>query len=105
MPENLEFEVQCVLGKRISVSAEYWRKITTLKPPALKGKEELVKEALTSPEQVRESKSDPTVKLYYLSQGRWHICVVVKHKNGDGFIVTGYFTDRIKEGHVIWTKS
>lgn len=28
------------------------------------------------------------------------MCVVAKHLNGDGFIITAYITDKIKEGKV-----
>ena len=45
------------------------------------------------------------VQLYYRRYGNLHLCVVAKHLNGNGFIITTYFTDRIKEGVVVWTKS
>lgn len=79
--------------------------IICFKHPALKGKEVMVKETLQDADEVRESKSDPAVKLYYRAYDPAHLCIVVKHQNGDGFLITGYFTDRIKEGTTIWTKS
>ena len=61
-----QFEVTCVLGKQISVTEAYWLKIIRFKHPALAGKEAQVQETLTDADEVRESKSDPTVWLYYL---------------------------------------
>ncbi len=100
-----KFEVTCVLGKRISVTASYWRKIIRFKHPALAGKEAQVQQTLTDADEVRESKADSTVKLYYRFYGTAHLCVVSKHLNNEGFVITAYFTDRIKEGVTIWTKS
>lgn len=105
MAAELEFEVTCVLGKQISVTPAYWRKIIRFKHPAMAGKEAEVQQTLTDADEVRESKSDATVRLYYRAAGDNHLCVVVKHLNGDGFIITTYFTERIKEGTTLWTKS
>ena len=65
MALNPKFEVTCVLGKRISVTTNYWRKIIRFKHLAMAGKEAQVQEALADADEVRESKSDPEVKLYY----------------------------------------
>jgi hypothetical protein len=100
-----KFEVTCVLGKHISVTVSYWRKIIKLKHPAMAGKEAQVQKTLTDADEVRQSKTDRTVRLYYRAYGTAHLCLVTKHLNGEGFIITAYFTDRIKEGTTIWTKS
>jgi len=54
--------------------------------------------------EIRRSKSDPNVYLFYRSErpGRW-ICAVVKKRNTDAFLVTTYLTDALKEGEKIWT--
>lgn len=105
MAAKIRFFVVCVLGKRITVTEEYWQKIITIKHPSMAGRDAQVQETLTDPDEVRESKSDPQVKLYYRVYGNFHLCVVVKHLNGDGFIITTYFTDRVKEGVSAWIKS
>ena len=104
MAKRPYFQVVCVLGKRVVVTAEYWDKIIRFKHPILAGKEDEVKQTLEHPDQIRQSKSDAAVKLYYRAYDSRHLCIVVKHTNGSGFIVTGYFTDKIKEGTNIWTK-
>ena len=65
MAANLKFEVTSSLGKRITISVEYWQKIVETKHPIMRDREELVKQTLTSPEQVRRSKKDPAVYLHY----------------------------------------
>jgi hypothetical protein len=105
MAAKIRFVVVCVLGKRITVTEDYWQKIITIKHPSMAGHDAQVQETLTDPDEVRESRSDGRVKLYYRGYANLHLCVVVKHLNGDGFIITTYFTDRIKEGVVVWTKS
>jgi len=96
-----KFEVTSSLGKRISISSEYWQKIIETKHPIMAGQEEIVKQALTSPEQVRLSRKDATVHLHYRKSDGRYCCVVVKHLNGDGFVVTTYVTDKIKAGEVV----
>lgn len=67
-------------------------------------KEPEVKEALSSPDEIRQSKKDDSVYLYYLYKGKFSVCVVCRHLNGEGYIITAYMTDRIKEGERIWIK-
>ncbi len=68
-----------------------------------------INEALASPDIVVKSKTDEEARLYYryyegLSIGNKYLCVVVKFKEADAFVVTAYFTDSIKKGDVIWKK-
>lgn len=67
------------------------------------GKEELVKQTLSTPEEIRKSKIDSSVFLYYKTIERLY-CAVVKHEGNRGFLITAYPADRIKEGEVIWTR-
>ena len=91
-------------GKKISTTKRYWDLIVTWKHPAMKGKEGLVKETLTDPDEIRVSKSDKKVQMYYKKQGDAFVCVVVKLKNSEGFIITTYMTNIVKEGRIIWNK-
>ena len=101
MTPQPKFEVTSSLGKRIRISDEYWQTIIETKHPVMAGLEELVKQTLTSPEQIRRSRKDVAVHLHYRKTDSHYCCVVVKHVNGDGFIVTAYLTDTIKAGEVI----
>ncbi len=61
--------------------------------------------ALEDPDEVRQSKSDDTVFLFYKTEGqkRW-VCAVTKRRGVDGFLITAYPTDAIKEGTRVWPK-
>ena len=98
MDGKIYFEVISSLGKKIRVTRNYWNKIIETKHRIMKGKENIIKATLQNPEQVRRSRKDLSVYLYYKKIGDNYNCVVAKHLNGDGFIVTAYMTDRIKAG-------
>ncbi|ODS33222.1 MAG: hypothetical protein SCARUB_01613 [Candidatus Scalindua rubra] len=51
----------------------------------------------------RKSSIDEEVFLYYKKYDRLY-CVVAKHIEKDGFLITTYPTDKVKEGETIWTK-
>ena len=92
------------LGKNISITKERWDYIITVKHLELKGKEAEVAKTLADPDEIRLSKSDQSTYLYYRKFTRLSLVIVAKHLNGSGFIITAYFTDRIKEGKQIWRK-
>jgi hypothetical protein len=101
VPADLKFVVTSSLGKRITASVAYWQKIVETKHPIMRNREELVKQTLTSPESIRRSKKDLAVYLYYRRHEGRFCCVVAKHLNGEGFVVTTYLTDKIKAGEVV----
>lgn len=104
-PDELLFEVLTPLGFRVRVTRGYWELIVTVKHPVMAGHEIDVKEALENPSEIRRSRSDVNVYLFYKPEriGRW-VCAVAKQLNGDGFLITAYLTDAIKEGELVWTK-
>ncbi len=102
---NWLFQVETPLGLLVRCTTDYWRFIVSEKHPVLSGKEQDVEHVLKEPNEVRQSKKDPKVLLFYgWSETRW-LCVVVKKENGTGFVITAYPTDTIKTGDVIWTRS
>lgn len=101
---EIYFEIVSRLNKKIRITKSYWNLIVTMKHPKMKGKEQLVKDALTDPNEIRQSLRDPSVHLYYKVHGKYFVSVVCKHLNDDGHIITAYITDRIKEGVAIWKK-
>ena len=68
-----------------------------------------IERVLQAPAEVRVSRSDNTVQLFYefyartLVGGKW-LCVVVKYPPDDAFVVTAYLTDQLKTGETIWPK-
>ena len=97
MSENY-FEVTSKLDKRVYVTKSRWDLIIKTKHLEIEGKEKEVKETLANPDEIRQSVSDDSVYLYYKNYGKLTVSVVAKHKNGEGFIITAYYTDRMKEG-------
>ncbi|MBI2208486.1 DUF4258 domain-containing protein [Candidatus Woesearchaeota archaeon] len=95
---DVYFEVKSCLGKNIRVTKSYWRKIIETKHRIIKGKEDIVKETLKSPIELRKSRKDPKVVLHYKKLNGKYCCVVTKSLNGEGFIITAYITDRVKIG-------
>ncbi len=90
------------LNVEVSTTTGYWEYLITMKHPAMKGKEDMVKAPLQFPDEIRQSKTDKDVFLYYKQFDRL-CCVVVKHIGMEGFLITAYPTDKVKEGDSIWT--
>lgn len=103
--QKVLFEIRTPLDFDVHVTEEYWKVIVTIKHPVMKGHEEEVKLVLSDPDEIRQSKKDQNVYLFYRfqDQKRW-FCVVVKNDKDEGFLITAYPTDNIKEGIIIWKK-
>jgi len=104
-PKDILFDVLTPLGFHVRVSRAYWQIIIGIKHPIMAGHEKDVKAALENPEEIRRSKADSQVYLFYRTQhkGRW-VCAVSKRLNGEGYLITAYPTDAIKAGEKIWPK-
>lgn len=69
-------------------------------------REEIIR-TLQAPAEVRISRSDANVRLFYEFYSRttvgdkW-LCVVVKYLAADAFVITAYLTDKLKAGESIW---
>jgi hypothetical protein len=99
------FEARTPLGFTVRVTRHRWTVITTIKHPVMAGCEREAQETLESPEEIRRSKSDASVYLFYRSRRsrRW-ACAVSKQEGRAGFLITAYPTDTIKEGERVWPK-
>jgi hypothetical protein len=102
---NVLFEVKTPLGFRVRVTHAYWKLISDIKHPVMAGREEDVRKVLEDPDEIRKSKSDENVYLFYRveREKRW-LCAVSKQTGEDGFLITAYLTDAIKEGIQVWHK-
>ena len=99
------FNVVTPQGKQIRTTEQYWHEITTYKHPQLAGHLSQVELVLVDPDKIRKSRSDEHVYLYYRRVKSGILCVVVRHLNGEGFVVTAYSTEKEKEGITIWQKT
>ena len=75
----------------------------------MEGQEDKISETLLIPDMIKKSKHDPVALLYYKLYAktpvtRKYLMVAVKVENGEGFILTSFFTDKIKAGETIWKK-
>ncbi len=61
--DELLFEIMTQLGFRVRVTRAYWDIIVTIKHPVMAGREQVVKETLEKPGEIRLSKNDPAVHL------------------------------------------
>jgi len=78
-----------------------------LEHPEMAGQQAALAETLAEPHQVVQSRSDEDVRLYHRlcddsPVGAKYLCVVVKWRSDDPFLVTAYFTDRVKQGTRLW---
>ena len=69
-------------GRKIRLSEERWQQV--LDHSEMENQEDKVKETLKNPEILKKSKYDDRLL------------------NGEGFIITAFFTDKIKKGEVVW---
>jgi len=105
MADDALWEVVTPLGFSVRITRAYWDLIVTIKHPVMRGREADVQGVLQAPGEIRQSHSDVGVLLFYRLErpGRW-ICAVVKRLNDQGFLITAYWTDAIKEGERVWSK-
>ena len=99
-----KFEILTPLNFTVRTSEEYWQKLI-VKHPDIADIEAEVRQALNSPDEIRRSSRDPNLLLFYLTlkEKRW-VVAVARRLNGDGFLITAYQTDAIKEGETLWRK-
>lgn len=105
MSSAVHFEVISKLEKHIATTKGYWNIIVNIKHPSVKGKEKEVKETLQDPDYVHQNYTNTKIYLFYRKYRKNYFCVVVRHLNGKGFIITVYITNKIKEGKQIYGKN
>ena len=92
-------------GRKVRLTDE--RLAHILEHIEIKGMAAEVERVLREPQLVRHSRSDAAVRLFYefyaqtIVGGKW-LCVVVKYRENDAFVVTAYLTDKPKAGEDLW---
>jgi len=100
-------ELRDVWGKAVTLTVE--RRAHLLEHPEMREQEDKLAETLREPDVVIRSQSDDTVSLFYrlytgLAIGDKYLSMVVKYAHAHAFIITGYFTDKVKRGGVLWKR-
>ena len=103
--ERLCDQIHCSdAGGGARTTESYWS-LLLMKHPEIAGRESDVQETLRRPDRVCRSRHDVRVHLFYRRDGGYHLCVVAKRLDEEGYIVTVYVTDSIKEGEHVWPTS
>lgn len=103
--DELFFKILTPLEFHVRVTNSYWKLIVTVKHPVMNGQEKFIKELLGNPDEIRQSRNDVNVYLFYkLERHKRWICAITRRLNGDGFLITTYPTEAIKEGKRIWPR-
>jgi hypothetical protein len=100
---RLLFVVGTPLGFTVRTTPLYWQRIL-LKHPDLQGREDDIRQTLETPATIRRSSRDTAVLLFYRPDGSRWLVAVARRLDGDGFLVTAYRTDTIKEGAAVWPR-
>lgn len=97
------FAVLTPLGFTVRCTHAWWAHLVEVKHPAMRGRADDVAYTLAAPDEVRRSRRDGAVYLFYRAERerRW-VCAVARREDGTGFLITTYPTDAIKEGNRIW---
>jgi hypothetical protein len=105
MESAILFEVPTPLGFRVPVTRRYWEFIVTVKHPVMRERAIEVQDVVQTPDEIRQSRGDSAVFLLYRAvvPGRW-LGAVAKRLNAEGFLITTYPTDAIKEGERVWSR-
>jgi hypothetical protein len=101
------FEIEDKFKRKVRLTKE--RQLHIFIRIEMKGQESRIKQTLIEPDEVRVSLKDRTVLLYYRLYKRTpvtekYMLVIVKVLNKEGYIITAFYTDRIKKGELIWKK-
>lgn len=96
--DTLLFEVVDKYGKVVYLTKERWRHIQ--KHPEMSNELERIKETLIKPLIVKKVDFDKNLRYYFSyvknSATAKYILVLVKYLNGKGFVITAFYTNKIK---------
>ena len=96
-------------GRRVRLTTE---RLTHMRAfhPELTNSVRRIQKTLSEPDRIIRSTSDPDAQLFYRffrdsPVGSKFFCVVVKADKDDYFVVTAYFTDKVKRGEQLWPEN
>ena len=102
---SIIFEVTAYDGRTVKLSEVQWRHILFFHPE-VEGEQKKIMEVVQNPEVVLEGATKDTKVCYRFypstSVTSKYLAVVIKVLNREGFIITSYFTQRIRKGVVLW---
>jgi hypothetical protein len=96
--EPILFDVMTPLGFQVHCHESYWNNKIIVQHPVMAGRVEDVIRALSAPDEVRLSRIDSSDYQFYTTDEKRLVCAVACSTNGEGFLITAYPTDKVKEG-------
>jgi len=96
MQANILLEIIDKTGRKINLRKDRWAHI--LNHPGMANQQERIKETLEKPYKIIKLKDDESTTFYfrYYKDFKQYLLVMVKYLNGKGFIITSFYTDKIK---------
>lgn len=99
--------VNDVLSNKVRITDERMKHI--LRKSEMKRQKPRIRETLKMPDVIVESKYDKNVLLYHKHYkktpvGEKYLLVAVKQLQEDAFVMTSFFTDKVKKGEIKWQK-
>ncbi|MDI6731145.1 MAG: hypothetical protein QME05_01000 [Candidatus Margulisbacteria bacterium] len=103
----MQFELTDQFHRNIRLSKERFDHV--LEHPEMVDAEQRIKESILVPDIIKQSKHDAKVWLYYKLFPKTpvttkYLSVIIKVLNGQGFTITAYYTNKVKEGKTIWQR-
>jgi len=102
------FEVRAYDRRRVRLTEVQWLHMVFFHPE-VESEQVKIGEVLENPEVVVEGATKDTRICYRFFKSTpvasKYLAVVVKVLNKEGFIITGYFTERVRRGTVLWRKT
>ncbi len=94
-------------GRSIRLPHERWKHI--LEHPEIAEQQERIIETLAKPELIVATEADPDVHAYHrlypqTPVTRKYLIVAVKVLADDAFVLTAFFSGRLKKGQILWQR-
>jgi len=101
------FRATTLNGRILKLTNEGWRHICTVHPE-LQGELEKVNQVMKLPDFIKQGNKADTFMFYKFFPrtivSPKHLVLVIKYLNTEGIVLTGYFTESIRKGEVLWRK-
>ncbi len=96
-----------IFDRKIRITEE--RMAHILRRKEMKGQRRKISETLKDLDAIIESKYDKSILLYHKFYAktpvtRKYLLVAVKILDNDAFVMTAFFTDKLKKGDIVWEK-
>lgn len=101
------FKVTTPNGRVLKLTNTGWSHIRTVHPE-LQRELEKVNQTMKSPDFIRQgNKADTFIFYKFFPEtivSQKYLALVIKYFNTEGVVITGYFTERIRKGEILWKR-